>query len=186
MCSTRSFVKPGKKKTRKPYTHPVRLCSQISEDFFTGLSTISVSSTLSRDSRLRGGCHLSGLYIDTHFILGFFSSTKEGPEHRQTTAKTARVNETLSNTFFACWHTKVIFYTKDNVTTRARRLAREIMGSRDIFGYQDGNMWLGNDAGRMRNCNGLVDGLMSLVVCVFGSGWEKGNIARRTSCCSVS
>lgn len=47
-------------------------------------------------------------------------------------------------------------------------------------------MWLGNDTKRMRYCNGLAVGLMSLVVRVSVSGGEKGNIARRTSCCSVS
>lgn len=35
-------------------------------------------------------------------------------------------------------------------------------------------MRLGNDTKRMRNCNGLVVGLMSLVVRMFGFGGEKG------------
>lgn len=109
MCSTRSLSKPEKKRqenhTRILYDYVHRSARISLRDLFT----ISVSSTLSRDPRLRGGCHLSGLYYnDTHFILGFFSSTKEGPEHRQTTARTARVNKNPSNTFFAWWHTKVI------------------------------------------------------------------------------
>lgn len=108
----------------------------------------------------RGGCHLSGLFNDTqgcYFIFGLISSTGEGPKHRQTTAGTTRVNQTPSNALFAWRHTKVIFQGQCHHSS-----ATTDKGDHGIFfGYWDGNMQLGNDTKRMRNCNGPDVGLMS-------------------------
>lgn len=121
----------------------------------------------------RGGCHLSGLFNDTqgcYFIFGYISSPKEGPIHRQTTARTTRVNETLSNALFAAH--KSFFQGHCHYSSVTTKIwDHGITGSWDIFGWE---YVLGNDTKRMRNCNGLDVGLMSLVVRVSVSGREKG------------
>jgi hypothetical protein len=147
MCSTAridnvldtELKQTRKKKTRKPYKDPVRLYSQTGGGFFTGLFTIWVSSTLSYETHVsRGGCHLSGLYNDTQHTW-LLSLLEEGPKHKQTTARTTRVNETPLNTFFAWRHTKVnFFYSKDNATTRATtgRGDHRITGYIWLLGWQ--------------------------------------------------